>query len=358
MRKNRSDSHIQNCPLDRQPGTLQCVDLDEESIGIEGVSQNLLNNHRPNQDNLTQHFLFNSLILTLQMSLWIALEKHSQLTDMWARSGYVLQQLVRDYFGYVVVAGLIYSWFDRGNFKWRNVATLGELCKTKPSYILLYLFTFTSSVFMLISNQMFPEGEFGEMFFNARWCTNFTSWYSMIGGFLVGFGGHILQKLTKFQHNRFAYFQLTQPHQELCGPVETQTFLGYIPGMLATMWPFYSFFESVVILYDNNKYPEMLGPMNSPSHDKFHGAEKITWVAAFGLAIGLIFGPLLQYMRHKKKIGIYTADNILLIGIAFFLAYHGNPLFGYHLLGIEFIIIVAIGIIACIYGYVLSQYPG
>merc|ERR1712098_953403 len=227
-----------------------------------------------------------------------------------------------------------------GYFKWKNAEYPWRL---KPSYIALYLFTITSGVLMCYRQALHANGEAGEMSSNVAPWTNLASWFSMIGGLLIAIYSQIFQKISNFQHKRFANFQLSQPQEKLCGsPVETQTFEGYLIGVLFTVVPFFSLFQGITILHRLQVSPEMYGPKTSFWHKKFIfgcGPEIDTWCGGVGIVHGVIFVLIGQLVaRHTERIGVFTLDNLMLIGASFFLSFHADPIAGIILLLIEVII--------------------
>merc|ERR1712098_861922 len=226
-----------------------------------------------------------------------------------------------------------------GYFKWKNAEYPWRL---KPSYIALYLFTITSGVLMCYRQALHANGEAGEMSSNVALWTNLASWFSMIGGLLIAIYSQIFQKISNFQHKRFANFQLSQPQEKLCGsPVETQTFEGYLIGVLFTVVPFFSLLQGITILHRLQVSPEMYGPKTSFWHGKFFfGAEVDTWCGAVGILFGAIFILVTQSFRRAQRIGVFTLDNLMLIGASFFLSFHADPTAGIILLFIEVIITI------------------
>lgn len=332
--------HVKNCPKDRQSGVLIYPEQNEN-----GIDENVLNHMQVQKhDSLTQHLIINSTMLVVMMSMWIAFEQDSHLRHTWEKLGYFLQQLVRTYFGYVSFAGWIYSFCDCSFFKWKNAEKPRNL---KPSYIVLYLFTITTKSLMLgtwFCSQAF-QTESGEMPSNVASLTSFTSWFTMIGGLIIGIYSQIFQKKTIFQHRRFSNFQLSQPQAKLCGNVQPQTFGGYLMGVLFTIIPLFHLLQGIAILHRQQVSPGMYSPW---WHQQVAGSQILTSIGVFGIIFGGILTLASQITRFFAEIGVFTLDNFMLAGISFFLSHHADPAIGANLLfGELFAVIVAIVLAVC-----------
>lgn len=157
----------------------------------------------------------------------------------------------------------------------------------------------------------------------------------MLGGLFFGIYSIIFQKKTEFQDKRFADFQLSLPHEKIFGNIVPQTFKEYLAGVLLTIISFFPLFQGFTIIYRQEMYSgkEMYGSPNSI------GAEVATVFGVLGIFFGAILASMAQYRRHVNRIGTLTLNNMLFIGISFFLSFQPDQTAGAIMLLIELILI-------------------